>query len=927
MAAKSTKAKTPKKNSTKEVRRVATKRQAASKPAEKKAKANTSAAKQPGGDSGLRLEIWGLLLLALAVVMLLSLITYTPADPGIVTENGAARNLIGRAGAYIALAALQGFGYSAYLATFCIGALGIVLGMRRTVALKLRESLGIFLIVICCSVLLELLLSAKNMPYAPGGLVGGLFARLLQPLLGDWGLGIVSGLVLILAVVLATSVPPMRTAGHLLLFFWQTLRRVALGFWHAIVRVAVLFAKLLQKLWNGLRNSLQSWREKRALAAAARAELENEIPNKQEVPATSSVQENAKPQIIQANGQDSPVNPESSDAEVERVKLLDHGEREVAIQVRRPVSETERPVENAEIIEEIEEEIQEEENASPDQEALESVEATTPPSSTNRRRKKRDEEEPQIVDQRPKRPSAEELPDLSFESEEQEEPYELPPLSLLSYTNEGINELDREQLYSNARLLEQTLMDYKIEGKVQEIHPGPVITMYEFAPARGTKISRISNLEDDLAMALAALKVRIVAPIPGKSVVGIEVPSANRETVYLKEIIAHRKFAKSKGKLTVALGKDIFGYPVVANLQKMPHLLIAGATGAGKSVGVNGMILSILYRATPDDVKFILIDPKRLEFNFYEGIPHLLLPVVTDPKQAALALAWTVHEMDQRYKLLSEWGTKNIDSYNRLVKHLEDAYDQKGGDIERVIEEFSASEGGDLRTLGRKLKSSPPPKRIPYIVVVIDELADLMMVAGKEVEISIARLAQLARASGIHLIVATQRPSTDVLTGLIKNNFPARISFRVSQKVDSRTILDMNGAESLLGMGDMLYRTGSGDLQRIHGAFVSEQETASIVDFVRHQRQATYQSDILDRIEQKAEEAKIESEEYDSEYDAAVAIVCDSGKASISMLQRKLRIGYNRAARIVEKMEEEGIVGPSDGVKGRPVYGRPISMD
>ncbi len=461
-------------------------------------------------------------------------------------------------------------------------------------------------------------------------------------------------------------------------------------------------------------------------------------------------------------------------------------------------------------------------------------------------------------------------------------PYKLPSVSLLDEVERREVKVDKESIQANARILEKKLKDYGIDGKVTEVRPGPVVTMYEFEPAPGIKVSRISNLSDDLAMALSAVSIRIVAPIPGKSVVGIEIPNKVRQTVYLREIIESDLFSSSRMFLALALGKTIAGEPSVAELTKMPHLLVAGSTGSGKSVSLNSMICSILFRATPMAVRFLMIDLKMLELSFYDGIPHLLLPVVTSAKNAKTALRWLTDEMERRYALMAEQGVRNIEKYNQKVAR------QEGSGI-------------------------------PYIVVVIDELADLMMVSSREVEEYIARLAQMARASGIHLILATQRPSVDVLTGIIKANFPARISFQVSSKVDSRTILDSNGAESLLGYGDMLFLSpGLGRLQRIHAPYVSEGDIKRIVEFLKTQGAPAYHNEILE----EKEESNAEDEIDDEKYQEAVNFVSERGEASISMIQRRFRIGYNRAARIVERMEQEGVVGPATGVKPREVLKR-----
>jgi S-DNA-T family DNA segregation ATPase FtsK/SpoIIIE len=515
----------------------------------------------------------------------------------------------------------------------------------------------------------------------------------------------------------------------------------------------------------------------------------------------------------------------------------------------------------------------------------------------------------------------------TFEFIKAEGDFHTPPFSLLDVPPATEKTLDRDALTMNARLLEKKLKDYNIDGEVVEICPGPVITMYEFSPAPGIKISRIAGLTDDLTMALQAMSIRIVAPIPGKGVVGIEVPNRDRDMVYLREIFNCEHFSHSKMKLPLALGKDIAGLPVVTDLAKAPHLLVAGSTGSGKSVSINTMILSLLYTSTPKDVRMIMVDPKMLEFSMYEGIPHLLLPVVTEPKKASLALKWAVNEMERRYQLLSDKGVRNIDSYNKKLagELLEQEEHGAISDAEIIEELEEINEGSDepvdpipfVVDDGDILEHS----HLPYIVVIVDELADLMMVAGREVEEHIARLAQKARASGIHLILATQRPSVDVITGLIKANLPSRISFQVTSKVDSRTILDTNGAESLLGNGDMLYMPpGTSRLQRIHGAFVSDAEVQRVVDFLKKQGKPVYEKSILE-MKDSDDRGSADEEEQDERWEDALRLVADTRQASISMVQRKLRIGYNRAARIVEMMESEGMIASSDGTsKPREIY-------
>ncbi|WP_028845751.1 DNA translocase FtsK [Thermodesulfatator atlanticus] len=458
--------------------------------------------------------------------------------------------------------------------------------------------------------------------------------------------------------------------------------------------------------------------------------------------------------------------------------------------------------------------------------------------------------------------------------------YKKPPLSLLDDPPPRFERENKEELLARAKLLERKLEDFGVRGKVTEICPGPVITVYEYEPAPGIKINKIASLADDLALGLKAASVRIVAPIPGKSAVGIEVANKEREIVYLKEILVSEAYRKAKSKLTLALGKDISGRPVVTDLAKMPHLLIAGATGTGKSVCLHAMLMSLLFKATPEEVRLLLIDPKRIELSVYDGIPHLLHPVLLEPKTATLALKWAVSEMERRYQLLEEARARNLESYNAEAE-----------------------------------------EKLPYIVIVVDELADLMVVSSKEVEMSLTRLAQMARASGIHLLLATQRPSVDVLTGIIKANFPARISFQVSSRTDSRTILDTGGAERLLGAGDMLFLPpGTSKLKRIHGAFISEKEVKKVVEYLKAQGEPDYALELVAGGEEAVSEL---DDEVDELYEQAVQIVVQTGQASISMLQRRLRVGYNRAARMIERMEKEGIVGPSDGVRPRPVLLRP----
>jgi len=471
-------------------------------------------------------------------------------------------------------------------------------------------------------------------------------------------------------------------------------------------------------------------------------------------------------------------------------------------------------------------------------------------------------------------------------------PVPLPPLELLSLPVKAVQTNRREDLEARGEALMACLKDFGVQGRLVRITPGPVVTMYEVRPAPGIRVNRIANLSDDLALALKAIAVRIQAPIPGSDTVGIEIPNGNRETVNFRELAASDSFRKGCGPLTMILGKDIAGQPYMADLTRMPHLLVAGATGAGKSVCLNGILVSLLYRAQPKDLRLLLIDPKRIEMAVYADAPHLVHPVVTEMAEAKNALDWAVHEMDCRYKAMARLGVRNMSGYNQKLAAYKNELPSDLSDLEPL----------------------------PYLVIVIDELADLMMTAAREVETSIVRLAQLARAAGIHMILATQRPSVDVVTGLIKANFPCRISFQVTSKHDSRTILDQVGAEHLLGRGDMLYKPSGGRLQRLHGPFLSDEEVQSVVEHWKHYLRPSYQVDFAQWGGESAGiQASGSSDNEDPLYQEIQAFVIEQGKASISLVQRRFKIGFNRAARLVEQLEQDGIVGPADGSKVRTV--------
>jgi S-DNA-T family DNA segregation ATPase FtsK/SpoIIIE len=511
---------------------------------------------------------------------------------------------------------------------------------------------------------------------------------------------------------------------------------------------------------------------------------------------------------------------------------------------------------------------------------------------------------------------AEAQPSLFVDREETA--YETPPLSLLTSPDTIVrHHLSDEALEENARMLENVLDDYGVKGDIVSVRPGPVVTMYELEPAPGLKASRVIGLADDIARSMSALSAR-VSTVPGRSVIGIELPNENRETVLLREILASADYGDGLQNLPLALGKDIGGQSIVADLGKMPHLLIAGTTGSGKSVAINTMILSLLYKLSPEECRMIMIDPKMLELSVYDGIPHLLSPVVTDPKKAVVALKWAVGEMEDRYRKMSKMGVRNIGGYNaRVATAL-----NNGEDFERTVQTGFDDETGDPVFETETFK----PEKLPYIVIIVDEMADLMMVAGKEIEACIQRLAQMARASGIHMIMATQRPSVDVITGTIKANFPTRISFQVTSKIDSRTILGEMGAEQLLGMGDMLYMAGGGKITRVHAPFASDEEVEEVVNALKAYGPPTYVSGVVE--EESSEKSNSidlvlglggNTTGEDALYDQAVAIVVRDRKCSTSYIQRKLSIGYNKAAKLVEKMEEEGVVSQANHVGKREI--------
>jgi len=790
-------------------------------------------------------EFVGVALFAAALIWIVALASYEPSDAVWFFSSGshtAPANFAGRVGAFLAELSFQLFGYASYL----IPAAFVIVGWNyfwcRALDAAGTKATGAALLVASISTFLSLVFEKVEVggkSFRAGGYTGEFFAREMSEYLARTGSLIVILTLIFLAVIMSTQFSFGR-----------------------------LFASILASARDGAVrgiDALHEWREERRREKQRREVIAKHMKkagNGSGAEQKAAAEPKAPPVI--------------SGAAPERPAKGGRGEDPRAGGAR-PTSETAgRPADNGRAPR----------RPDPDEEvndlppakgpAFGSPKSFAPPKP------------PKVTAPAPP-PIQDPEPTAKAPAERRKGEYALPPLALLDAPKTE-RKIDERELMDSARLLEEKCREFSVDGSVVQIHPGPVVTTFEFKPDAGVKYSKITGLADDLCLAMQAESV-LIDRIPGKSTVGIQIPNRTREQISLREMLESDAYRRSTSKLALALGKTIHGEPYVFDLATMPHLLIAGSTGAGKSVGINGMLTSILYRASPDDVRMIMIDPKRLELGMYDDIPHLMTPVVVDPKQAANALRWAVREMEERYKTLAGEGVRNIEQYNRNV-------------AQAIAEKRTPKDGQE-------------PKPLPFIVVVIDELADLMMVASSEVEESIARLAQMARAVGIHLILATQRPSVDVITGLIKANLPARISFRVSSKIDSRTILDGNGAEQLLGRGDMLFLPpASSRFIRLHGPYISEQESARLASYLRKQGKPTYDETIT--AEEKTTADGIEMDKDDL-YDEAARIVVQSSQASISYLQRRLRIGFSRAARLVDMMEMEGLVSPAAGGKPREV--------
>jgi S-DNA-T family DNA segregation ATPase FtsK/SpoIIIE len=804
-----------------------------------------------------RNEIIAIALLACGVLLTLCLVSAAryPNDPSWNSAGQAeTHNLTGLIGANVAATLFQFIGVTAYLLPILLFVTAWSRFRTRSVRAPLSRIVGFAMLILAAAALLSIsnLQPLFDKTVAPGGLAGALISR-----------GLASGLNTVGATILLVTI---AAAGVLV-----TTNFSFVGLYERLIDLLSIrlafFRAIPERLraWRALRREQAALRKE--AKQAAKLELETARQALRPSPALSSTDRVAEfmreddPAILQSatvvRGEVTGAPPRT------RAAAVGAGARGAMIDVSSGRSA------GGTIIDDDDEDIEE------------MVKGVS------------------VVRKQPELPVTGKLPfDADRSRRVTYSDYSLPPIGFLNEAPPHSEQADAELLTIASRVAEKC-KEFNVTGQIKHICPGPVVTTYEFKPDPGIKYSRVVSLVDDLCLALKAESIRIDR-MPGKPHVGIEVPNPRRETIYLREVIESRPFRESSSKLTIALGKTIDGLNYVADLAKMPHLLIAGTTGAGKSVGVNSLIVSILYRARPDEVKFILIDPKRLELGLYEDIPHLITPIITDPKAASRSLKWAVGEMERRYKDLAGWGVRNIDGYNTEImrRNLVQEYDESG----------------------------EPWKPLPYIVIIIDELADLMMTSGREVEESITRLAQMARAVGIHLVLATQRPSVDVITGLIKANFPSRISFRVSSKIDSRTIIDTNGADQLLGRGDMLFLPpGTSRLVRVHGAYIDETEIGKIVENIKAQGPPSY-NEAITQSEEEANAIDGIAGEHDEVFEEALRICVEMKRASTSVLQRRLRIGYGRAAAILDMMEREGLIGQADGSRPRPVLGKAYEM-
>ncbi len=839
-------------------------------------------------------EVLGLVCFATALLSGLSLCSY---------DLRGGENWVGPLGESLASGLVSAFGLAALVVPFelLLAAANCVRLRPPMPAVAHMASVVVHLLLGCALLHLSLTSYPVFGGHLAGGLIGEVLGEVLRSLVGSVGAYVVCITVLLITLVLRTTFSIVAAGRSVFGFSAQHGRGALDALWDG--------SKKLWEAWQAAKEIERQEREQARRAAEPR--ITQTMPGTSRAPALATGDE--------AEADD--------DALASKKAVGKRASRRGGARAQVEARDEESSADDLDEDGATEEAADDEDDDAPDEAALDArpSKAALAKTSSEPAPKRRDKG-PTIIAPKPealRKTSA--VAEQDSADKRSGAPFVLPPSRLLSEVPEDTIEIDEQTLKENAARLVEKLAAYGVKGRVDEIHPGPVVTMYEFEPQSGTKISKIAGLSDDLAMALAAQKVRIVAPIPGKARVGFELPNDLRQTVYLRELIEDERWRKLSCALPVALGKDIVGQPVYGDLAKMPHVLVAGATGSGKSVGLNVMLASLLMKKAPEEVRLLMIDPKVVELAVFDGIPHMLLPVVTDMKKASLALRWAVDEMERRYQLFADAGARNLVTYNARVEKV------LGG--EPSVAAFAPRRAGKVRATnvdGEEVLIDPvdgeapdaeqwKPEKLPSIVLVVVEFADLMMVAAKDVEAAIARLAQKARAAGIHVILATQRPSVDVITGMIKANFPSRIGFKVSQREDSKTILGRTGAEHLLGMGDMLaLLPGTNDLKRVHSAFISEDEVKEICDFLRAQGAPVYDDNILKpRDDEEDGELGVSGEPSDDPlYDRAVAVVAQAGYCSISHIQRHLSVGYNKAAKLVERMEKEGVVGPASGKAG-----------
>jgi len=904
--------------------------------AEKKREKSPKKGKAP--PSGLARDIGAVVLVVLAVASGLALGTWSPLDAALLARGFTPSNLCGPAGNAVAGGLYAALGLAALVLPVGLGTAAWKMFRGVSPRITVVASVAYAVLTASTAALAQLLLAGRGWtPFPPGGRVGILLAAPSQRLFSTWGSVILLAGAATVALMLAADVKVRDAVAGVAALARAIGRGLTLLGGFVSARLAAAIEEHRAAVAELREEEAEQARREAALADAIADTAELEALGPEDMTDARAVAGELAREEVRRSVFEDPAWAEPPEAEVAPAEPEEPGKKRR--RARKPRDE--------QAAEDVDSGL-----GAPVEDELEMPPVPPVPAR------------PEIVvsqamlESRPARKERKRKEEPEFAFQKSGDEFQLPGLSLLDVHQEKARALDESGLTRTADVIVATLGQHGIEGVIRHIRPGPVVTLYEFSPVAGVKLARIENLDKELTMALSAMRIRIIAPIPGKGVVGIEVPNKDRATVYLRDILESEAFAHAGGILPLGLGKNIEGVPFCVDLQRMPHLLMAGTTGSGKSVGLNTMILSLLYRQTPAEVRMIMVDPKMTELSAYEDIPHLLLPVVTDPQKAARALQWAVDEMERRTQILADTGSKDLRSYNAKVeRHRNEGrtftspdlgpprklvvVDATAGETE---EEAAARAAGEAAAPASEPMGASPefedptapppldpvadrderklPSKLPFVVVVIDELADLMMTAPREVEISLARLAQKARATGIHLIVATQRPSTDVITGMIKNNFPARISFRLASRHDSQTILNGPGAETLLGDGDMLVMTATQPVTRVQGALVSEDELHRVVAYLKEQGRPVYDENILRARDGGGD--RWESDEDDPVYDQAIELVSRMEEVSVSKLQREMRLGYNKAAKIIERMEREGLVGPANGVKPRQVLIRPV---